>query len=288
MASKTADAQQKHASPVKWKRLAELEAEAESEVIVEVNAVGEVLEALAQYADYMRREMPHVNRLSSSMVSKLVNIIARGDAAEINKGWRYEFADVRRWDGYDDGTKRAVAPVTCRGDLWRKASDHAIKELKLVDQSLREDVLLYAFVKALVAESDGYDLKQIFGLDNGRNMATIFIDSCSFDPRKRKNGGDAIILDFAKIASQEADIKAVFGDSMRVEGCGRFENLDSDSSGADEDDEGEDLMEDDDEEESSEGEGDDLEEKEDGELSDEDDEDDESLNGFIVGDDVDD
>lgn len=245
------------------KRLQEAEAESETEVEVNWTASGDVVEVLAEYADYMRGKMPHVNRLSAAEISKLAGFTEKLDDKEIDKKWRFEFPEVQRWGGHEDEILRALVPSTCRGDEWRKLNEYvrAMPGCAHLQPIQREDIAIYGLIRCIVADSIDVKCKDVFGLDNDDFEVRILLDSCCFDPRKK--GGDVLWLDADKISERSDTVGEVFvGKSMRIECRGAFENLMGCGTESDEDD--------------------DMEE---GELDSEDDEDDDS--DFIVGDDVD-
>jgi hypothetical protein len=242
------------------KRLAERSAEDDSEVEVNWTASGDLEEVLAEYADYMRREMPHVNRISAIEISKLVTLIEKLDNKEMDKKWRFEFPDAQRWGGHVDEVLRALVPSSCRGDEWRKLNDYVRTEMNgcaHLQQVQREDIAIYGFIRCIVADAFEVKSKDVFGLCNDAFEVCILLDSCCFNPREK--GGDTLFLDIKLIAERSAIIRSVFpGKALAIQGRGAFENLMGNS------------MDDEDMED------------EEGELDSEDDDD----SDFVVGDDV--
>lgn len=239
-------------------------AQQDCEVEVEWLAEGDILEVLAEYADYMRREMPHINRLRNVEISKIVAVIERLDVKEINKLWRFEFLDVQRWGGHDDDVYRALVASDCRGDDWRTLTRHINAKIPTVETYHSEDVALYAFIKFIVAVEAEIKYNEVFALGNMNNKVRIVLDSCCFDPSV--NGGDLLHLDAEHIAQRALRVRQVFpNNSLKIVCKGGYEtSIGNDMS---EDEEGESI--------------------EDGELeSSSDSEDDEYESDFVVSDDV--
>ena len=208
----------------------QLEAEADSEVEVEFRAIGDVREVLAEYADYMKREMPHVNRISPVELGRFGDMLERIEASDFNAHWRFEVADVPRWGGFDDEVFRAVLVRNCRGDSYAKALDAAKKLAPHALPFQHEDVVLYAFIRRFVVDGSsstakGINLKSVFNLDRADHVVLLF-DSCSFDPRKP--GGDALYIDIRMIAERIETVRAVLDSSVKIEARGRFENVSTD------------------------------------------------------------
>lgn len=207
------------------------------EVEVNITATGNLLRVLAECSDYMRAEMPHVNRISKSEVSKFERYFEKLNVDEINAKWRFDIAEVLRWSDGDDSFSRPFTALSCRGDEYEKVCDYVrarIPGCTTLGQDFVEDVVLSTFIIAIIRETIVIDLKKVFNLHNDELDVHILIDSCCFDPRIE--GGDTLHLSWATIGGRISSIRKVFTENaLRIVAKGAFENLISEGCLGDED-----------------------------------------------------